>query len=88
MNQKNGNNFAVLSFLENEYNRLVLLDDLFSKKLVTLKKYPQTEKLLIQETYKKNMLKDDVHEKLKYADSPLNKHFEQIFNSAFKQEKL
>jgi len=76
--------YAIYSFLEQEQKRLTSLDDLFSKKYNNIKRYPQTEKLLVNEIYKRNMLKDQLFEKLKNNDSPLNKHFEQIFNSAFK----
>ena len=76
--------FAVYSFLEQERKRLIALDDLLSKKYINLKRNPQTEKLLVNEIYKRNMLKEDLFEKLKYADSPFNKHLEQIFDSAFK----
>lgn len=76
--------YAIYSFLENEQKRLEVLDELFSKKYINLKRHPQTEKLLLNEVYKRNLLKEDLFDKLKYADSPLNKHLEQIFNSAFK----
>ena len=76
--------YAIYSFLENEQKRLEVLDELFAKKYINLKRHPQTEKLLLNEVYKRNLLKEDLFEKLKYADSPLNKHLEQIFNSAFK----
>ncbi len=76
--------YAIYSFLENEQKRLTVLDELFSKKYINLKRHPQTEKLLLNEVYKRNLLKEDLFDKLKYADSPLNKHLEQIFNSAFK----
>ncbi len=76
--------YAIYSFLENEQKRLEVLDELFSKKYINLKRHPQTEKLLLNEVYKRNLLKEDLFERLKYADSPLNKHLEQIFNSAFK----
>ena len=76
--------YAVYSFLEQEQKRLNSIDELMSKKYTNIKRYPQTEKLLVNEVYKRNMLKDQLFEKLKHDDSPLNKHFEQIFNSAFK----
>ncbi len=76
--------YAVYSFLEQEQKRLNILDELFSKKYTNIKRYPQTEKLLEKEIYKRNMLKDQLFDKLKTNDSPLSKHFEQIFNSAFK----
>lgn len=81
---KSREGFAVFSFLEQEQKRLIALDDLLSKKYINIKRYPQTEKLLVNEVNKKNHLRDDLFEKLKYDDSPLNKHIEQIFNSAFK----
>ncbi|MFT6070686.1 MAG: hypothetical protein ACJAT2_001352 [Bacteriovoracaceae bacterium] len=76
--------YAIYSFLENEQKRLEALDELFSKKYMNLKRHPQTEKLLLNEVYKRNLLKEDLFDKLKYTDSPMNKHLEQIFNSAFK----
>ena len=76
--------YALYSFLEQEQRRLIAIDALLSKKYINIKRYPQTEKLLVNEVYKRNTLKDQLFDKLKKADSPLNKHFEQIFNSAFK----
>lgn len=81
---KPNDGYAIYSFLENEQKRLEVLDELFSKKYTNLKRYPQTEKILLNEVYKRNLLKEDLFEKLKYSNSPLNKHLEQIFNSAFK----
>lgn len=76
--------YAVYNFLDNEQNRLMALDELFSKKYINIKRYPQTDKLLLKEVYKRNLLKEDLFDKLKYDDAPLNKHLEQVFNSAFK----
>lgn len=81
---KSKEGYAVYSFLEQEQKRLIALDDLLSKKYINIKRYPQTEKLLVKEVYKRNMLKDELFDKLKYDDSALNKHLEQIFNSAYK----
>lgn len=88
-NQKRPSNFkkegyAVYSFLEQEQKRLIAMDDLLSKKFINLKRYPQTEKLLIQETGKRNLIRDRLADQLAHVDSPFNYHLSQVFNSAFK----
>ena len=60
--------YAIYSFLENEQKRLNTLDELFSKKYINLKRHPQTEKILLNEVYKRNLLKEMNYIKhLKYS---------------------
>lgn len=81
---KSRESYAIYSFLDQEYRRLIALDDLLSEKFINIKRYPQTEKILLREVYKKNLLKEELSQKLLHRDSPLNVHLRQIFDSSFK----
>ena len=83
-NDKRNEDFELLTFLEQESERLDQHLKLFEEKSYMLKNYPQDIELLIQAEEQKSSLKSDAIQKLKRLDSPLMKSLAEIFNPHFR----
>ncbi len=76
--------FQLYNFLENENIRLRLLDQFYSDKVKTLKKYPQSKLLLEEQKAKKELILKQLVPKVLSHDSAFNEEMERLFNKAFK----
>lgn len=76
--------FELYNFLENENKRLQLLDQLYSSKIKTLKRHPQSAKLLKEQELKKQQLLNQLIPLVASHDSAFNEEMERLFNKAYR----
>tara|TARA_R110000868_G_scaffold411568_1_gene705391 strand:- start:3325 stop:3714 length:390 start_codon:yes stop_codon:yes gene_type:complete len=76
--------FELYNFLENENMRLQLLDHLYSAKIKTLQKYPQSEKLTVEQHKKKFQILSQLVPLVSSHDSAFNEEMERLFNKAYR----
>lgn len=76
--------FELYNFLENENKRLHLLDQLYSSKIKTLKRHPQSAKLLKEQLLKKQQLLNQLIPQVASHDSAFNEEMERLFNKAYR----
>ncbi len=80
--------FQLYHFLENENIRLKLLDQFFSDKIKTLKKYPQSKVLIDEQLAKKEQILKQLVPQIMSHDSAFNEEMERLFNKAFKPSEV
>lgn len=76
--------FELYNFLENENKRLQLLDQLYTSKIKTLKRHPQSAKLCKEQAIKKQQLLDQLVPYVASHDSAFNEEMERLFNKAYR----
>ena len=76
--------FELYHFLENENKRLQLLDHLYSSKISTLRRHPQSALLLKEQKAKKAQILNQLIPKVASHDSAFNEEMERLFNKAYR----
>ena len=79
--------YEIFDFLEKESERLSKLDELFNKKMATIKSYPQLEKLVKKQEEEKNLIKDELSGRLMFENSPLHEKLGLWFDKVFTPNK-
>lgn len=82
-NTKVGEQHELQHFLEQENSRLSALEIFLSKKISLIMNFSQTEKLILIQMERKNVLKEKISAELIKLDSPLQKNLAQLMNSHF-----
>ena len=75
--------YEIFDFLEKEYQRLGKLDELFSKKISILQKYPQLPKLVHKQKYAKDEAKSELTFLIMDENGPFIANLTHWFNTAF-----
>lgn len=82
-NRRGHENFELLNYLENEYERLKKLDDFFFRKIQLLKDNSQDEMVLRIEQNRTNTLKNKIIESSLDIKSTVNLKACRIFNQCY-----
>ncbi len=77
-------NFELYNFLDNENKRLHLLDQLYSTKAKNLIDYPQSAKLIEEQTSKRDAHMLKLARLLAAHDCAFNEEMERLFNKAYR----
>lgn len=77
-------NFELYNFLENENKRLQLLDQLYSTKIKTLIRHPQSKNLAKEQAQKREQLLNQLVPLVASHDSAFNEEMERVFNKAYR----
>lgn len=77
-------NFELYNFLENENKRLQLLDQLYSTKIKTLMRHPQSKNLAKEQAQKREQLLNLLVPLVASHDSAFNEEMERVFNKAYR----
>jgi hypothetical protein len=80
---KNVENYELQNFLEEENSRLTNLESFFTKKIPAKMNFSQTEKLIVDQMKRKNLLKNRLNTELSKDTSLLFKNLSLLFNSHF-----
>jgi hypothetical protein len=80
---KSTENYELQNFLEEEHNRLTNIEVFYTKKMPAKINFSQTDKLLVEQLKKKNVLHSKLEIEFSKSDSQLQKNLSQMFNSHF-----
>lgn len=80
---KNAETYELQNFLEEENSRLSNLETFLTKKVPAKMNFSQTERLIVEQMKRKNLLKDLLAKELGNENSNILKNLAQIFNSHF-----
>jgi hypothetical protein len=80
---KSTENYELQNFLEEEHNRLTNIEVFYTKKMPAKINFSQTDKLLVEQLKKKNVLLIKLEVEFSKPDSQLQKNLSQMFNSHF-----
>lgn len=80
---KVGEQYELQHFLEQENDRLSSLESFFTKKIPLKMNFSQTEKLILVQMERKNVLKEKLGDEIVKLDSHLQKNLANLMNSHF-----
>jgi len=84
--EKFNDSFELYNFLEYETVRVKKLDDFFSYKIPNINANSQTEELNKRQIEKKELLKEELVNRIIDINSPFHYNLKQIFNTAFSKK--
>lgn len=75
--------YELQTFLEKESDRLTVIENFFTKKVTLRTEFSQTEKLILQQTERKVLVKEKLTKVLLRHESFMQKNLAQILDSHF-----
>ncbi len=81
--QKNTETYELQNFLEEENSRLTSMEQFFTKKLPAQINFSQTERLIVEQIKRKNLLRERINEETVKENSILFKNLSTMFNAHF-----
>lgn len=81
--QRAAETYELQNFLEEENSRLTNIESFFTKKVPAKLNFSQTERLIIEQMRRKNLLKDSLSKELLKENTLVLKNLALIFNAHF-----